>query len=94
MEKVDYPPDYQVDQANRVILEWLSPLNFFTTQNDIFSKLQEGTGNWFTNSDKFLKWKSEKVGVLWCPGIRKSCVRLNDLAGPNQIQRSGWLMVV
>ncbi|KAL9629418.1 MAG: hypothetical protein Q9204_005283, partial [Flavoplaca sp. TL-2023a] len=40
------------------ILEWLSPLNFFTTQQDIIARREEGTGQWLLDSSPFNHWLS------------------------------------
>ncbi|KAJ6449260.1 hypothetical protein C8R45DRAFT_1045102 [Mycena sanguinolenta] len=51
------------------IIEWVSPLNFFVRQDDIFSTRQEGTGEWLLNEKQFKRWESSIGGVLWCRGI-------------------------
>ncbi|KAJ7776672.1 hypothetical protein B0H14DRAFT_2401560, partial [Mycena olivaceomarginata] len=51
------------------IIDWLSPLNFFVRQDDIFSTRQEGTGEWLLQEKKFRQWESFIGGVLWCRGI-------------------------
>ncbi|KAI9683378.1 MAG: hypothetical protein M1829_005450 [Trizodia sp. TS-e1964] len=38
------------------ICEWLSPLNFPLQQNDLFSRHQPQTGQWFIDSDQFKEW--------------------------------------
>lgn len=52
------------------LLAWLSPLNFWTKQNDIFSRRQEGTGVWLLEDEVFRQWLSGVEKTLWCPGIR------------------------
>ncbi|KAJ7432121.1 ankyrin repeat-containing domain protein [Mycena galericulata] len=52
------------------MMEWMSPLNFFQRQADIFSNRQPGTGKWLLASPQFKDWESSQVGsVLWCRGI-------------------------
>ncbi|KAJ7453109.1 hypothetical protein FB451DRAFT_1565664 [Mycena latifolia] len=51
------------------IIEWLSPLNFFLRQADIFSTRQPGTGEWLLNDELFKKWKSGAGNTLWCRGM-------------------------
>ncbi|KAF8145524.1 ankyrin repeat-containing domain protein [Mycena galopus ATCC 62051] len=51
------------------IIDWLSPLNFFVRQDDIFSTHQEGTGEWLLQKAQFKGWESSVGGVLWCRGI-------------------------
>ena len=54
----------------RQITRWLSPLNFSQTQDDLFRRRKEGTGQWFLESAAFQEWMSSNGGTLWCPGIR------------------------
>ncbi|KAJ6495144.1 hypothetical protein C8R45DRAFT_986215 [Mycena sanguinolenta] len=59
-----------MEQSERkTIIEWLSPLNFFQRQDDIFSTRQEGTGEWLLKKKEFNRWESSVGGVLWCRGI-------------------------
>ncbi|KAI4120703.1 MAG: hypothetical protein LQ338_006827 [Usnochroma carphineum] len=51
------------------ILEWLSPLNFFKTQQDTFARREEGTGQWLLDSPFFQNWLSGIDRTLCCPGI-------------------------
>ncbi|KAJ6595809.1 ankyrin repeat domain-containing protein, partial [Mycena vulgaris] len=51
------------------ILEWMSPLNSFQRQADIFSNWQPGTGGWLLADAKFKEWKSVLGQVLWCRGM-------------------------
>lgn len=60
------------------VLDWLSPLMFGPKQNDVFEKRQEGTGEWFLQSDEFQHWLGDNSpSCLWCPGPRKFCVGYN-----------------
>ncbi|KAJ7113601.1 hypothetical protein C8R44DRAFT_596213, partial [Mycena epipterygia] len=51
------------------ILDWITPLNFFQRQADIFSAWQPGTGEWLLSDPKFSKWKSGPREILWCRGM-------------------------
>ncbi|KAJ6618678.1 hypothetical protein B0H10DRAFT_1222751 [Mycena sp. CBHHK59/15] len=51
------------------VIEWLSPVNFFPRQADIFSTRQDGTGEWLFEDDRFKAWKSSFGGCLWCHGM-------------------------
>ncbi|KAL8669376.1 MAG: hypothetical protein Q9168_006037 [Polycauliona sp. 1 TL-2023] len=50
-------------------LDWFSPLNFFKTQQDIFARREEGTGQWLIDSPTFQSWLSGSDRTLCCPGI-------------------------
>ena len=52
------------------MVEWLSPLNFFTKQSDVFEARQDGTGLWVLNSSALKEWETDVGNLLWCPGIR------------------------
>ncbi|KAJ7108293.1 hypothetical protein C8R44DRAFT_574530, partial [Mycena epipterygia] len=51
------------------ILDWITPLNFFEQQADIFSAWQAGTGEWLLSDAQFKDWESGSEKVLWCQGI-------------------------
>ncbi|KAF8140739.1 hypothetical protein K438DRAFT_2030434 [Mycena galopus ATCC 62051] len=60
----------QIDTAERArIIEWLSPLNFFKRQADIFSTWQQGTGNRLLSDPHFQEWEASSGKVLWCRGM-------------------------
>ncbi|KAJ6579249.1 ankyrin repeat-containing domain protein [Mycena vulgaris] len=51
------------------IIEWMSPLNFFQRQADIFSTWQPGTGDWLLTDVQFKMWKVSVGKILWCRGM-------------------------
>jgi hypothetical protein len=59
-----------LSQKMRDIVSWLSPLNFWSKQNDVFNTRLEGTGEWLLEHDKFKEWLSGTYRTLWCPGMR------------------------
>lgn len=60
--------DYQRDQEYQTIIDWLTPMNYATQQNDFIAQRQEGPGEWVLKikrisalaqadqSDSFLSW--------------------------------------
>ncbi|KAJ7229573.1 ankyrin repeat-containing domain protein [Mycena haematopus] len=50
-------------------LNWISPINFFLRQADIFQTQQKGTGEWLLANPKFQAWKTGSTQTLWCHGI-------------------------
>ncbi|KAJ7817632.1 hypothetical protein B0H13DRAFT_1506301, partial [Mycena leptocephala] len=56
------------DADLRTFAQWLSPLDFEATQENIFSKFAAGTGDWFINHPEFQRWISGEISLLWCPG--------------------------
>ncbi|KAJ7481648.1 ankyrin repeat-containing domain protein [Mycena latifolia] len=50
-------------------IEWLSPLNFFPRQAEIFGARELGTGKWLLEDERFQAWKSGSGKVMWCRGI-------------------------
>jgi hypothetical protein len=61
--------NHQKDEEMREIIQWLSPLNFTTKHQDIFSKHQEGTGQWLLDDKKFAQWEAGESRLIWCPGV-------------------------
>ncbi|KAJ7136752.1 ankyrin repeat-containing domain protein [Mycena epipterygia] len=57
------------DVKRQMIIEWMSPINFFQRQADIFSNLQPGTGQWLLANPRFKNWESRPGQILWCRGI-------------------------
>ena len=55
-------------EENQYILDWLTPIDYAPQQNDLISKREQGTGEWFLNSKEFQKWL-KKGQTLFCPGI-------------------------
>ena len=51
------------------ILQWISPSNFPGQQADKRTKRQDGTGEWFLNSQEFKHWCSTPHHTLLCHGI-------------------------
>ncbi|KAL5333815.1 hypothetical protein BJX70DRAFT_391927 [Aspergillus crustosus] len=46
-QTVEHLHQHQHDKQRVEILDWLSPTDYATRQNDLFSRRQEGTGEWF-----------------------------------------------
>ncbi|KAL8811285.1 MAG: hypothetical protein Q9200_001920 [Gallowayella weberi] len=59
--------ELQVEERNA--LTWLSPLEFYSKQNDSLSRHQAGTGRWLLDSTEFSSWVDGDQRVLWCPGM-------------------------
>jgi hypothetical protein len=59
----------QRQQERRVILDWLTPIDYFSQQSDFISRRQEGTGQWLLDSDEFQRWSNGSKQTLFCPGI-------------------------
>ncbi|KAJ7200212.1 hypothetical protein GGX14DRAFT_342912, partial [Mycena pura] len=51
------------------ILQWMSPVNFFERQADVFSTWQPGTGSWLLSSPGFREWETATGKTLWCHGM-------------------------
>jgi len=66
------PGRAEMEQERERIIEWLSPLNFFTRQSHIFGRRHPGTGEWLLQSDEFKNWVDNPAKTLWCTGDRKT----------------------
>lgn len=60
-----------LSSEERDLVNWLSPLDFFSKQSDALSRRQEGTGRWLLESNEFRSWLDTAGRVLWCPGMRE-----------------------
>ena len=62
---------YHGEAENRdIILNWLSPINFFLRHADISQMREKGTGGWLLEHPLFEKWEAGYGSTLWCQGIR------------------------
>ncbi|KAJ7582131.1 ankyrin repeat-containing domain protein [Mycena floridula] len=52
----------------RKFADWLSRLDFQTTQQHLISQWTPGTVDWFIEDATFKDWTTGKFNVLWCPG--------------------------
>ncbi|KAF8133575.1 ankyrin repeat-containing domain protein [Mycena galopus ATCC 62051] len=52
-----------------IIINWLSPINFFQRQADISQMREKGTGGWLLAHPLFKKWEADFGSTLWCHGI-------------------------
>ncbi|KAF7188357.1 Vegetative incompatibility protein HET-E-1 [Pseudocercospora fuligena] len=51
------------------ILDWLCPTDYSMQLQDNLEKCQPGTGKWFLENDRFLRWAHDNsYGTLFCPG--------------------------
>jgi hypothetical protein len=53
-----------------IILNWLSPINFFLRHADISQVRAKETGGWLLADPVFKKWESGSGSTLWCHGVR------------------------
>jgi hypothetical protein len=51
-------------------MEWMTPLNFFQRQSDVFGTWQVGTGEWLLEDPSLKDWESGSGEILWCHGMR------------------------
>ncbi|KAJ7572885.1 hypothetical protein C8J56DRAFT_570417 [Mycena floridula] len=66
---------FSPDKRRSAVLDWISALDFHSTQREIFAKRASGTGNWFIEHPQFLNWLSGNLKFLWClgnPGVGKT----------------------
>jgi Cdc6-like AAA superfamily ATPase len=60
---------HQENQEHAAILNWLTPIDFVSQQNDFIARRQEGTGTWLLGSIEYQSWRETKKQTLFCPGI-------------------------
>jgi hypothetical protein len=56
-------------EENKIILDWLTPLDYAPQQSDFITRRQKGTGQWLLESEKFQEWLTKSKQTLFCPGI-------------------------
>ncbi|KAL8889204.1 MAG: hypothetical protein Q9192_006056, partial [Flavoplaca navasiana] len=67
------------------IIAWLSPVDFWQKQDDVFSDAHPGTGQWLLDLQQFQRWLSGDPRDMWChgaPGSGKTvitCIVVNHL---------------
>ncbi|PKK46147.1 hypothetical protein CI102_8363, partial [Trichoderma harzianum] len=59
----------QLDQELQAIIDWITPIDYSSQQNDFIESRQPGTGEWLLNSKEFQNWINQKKQTLFCPGI-------------------------
>ncbi|KAF5616930.1 ankyrin protein [Fusarium sp. NRRL 25303] len=57
-----------VDQRLK-FLDWITPMNFTSDQEDHLERLHPGTGQWLFESEQFKAWVRGDYQTLYCPGI-------------------------
>lgn len=60
---------HQRDQEHQAIIDWLTPVNYASQQNNFISRRQEGTGEWLLQSNKFQQWLKQSKQTIFCPGM-------------------------
>jgi Cdc6-like AAA superfamily ATPase len=56
-------------EERRVILDWLTPIDYATQQSDFTSRWQTGSGQWLLDSAEFKAWVDNKNQNLFCQGM-------------------------
>ena len=51
---------------------WISLIDFLAQQSNFIGRRQEGTGQWFLNAPKFMRWLYRLNKTLFCPGIPRA----------------------
>ncbi|KAF7304384.1 Ankyrin 2,3/unc44 [Mycena chlorophos] len=57
------------DGEREKILNWIAPINFFSTHEALSVSRQENTGGWFLDHPTFKEWENGSGKILWCYGI-------------------------
>ncbi|KAJ7895436.1 hypothetical protein B0H13DRAFT_2665097 [Mycena leptocephala] len=61
--------EFRNDEQRDTLINWFSPINFFTRQQDIHDTQEPGTGEWFLANESVKAWILGLGTTLWCPGI-------------------------
>ncbi|KAK0442337.1 ankyrin repeat-containing domain protein [Armillaria borealis] len=94
MEKLQDNADQKQNQEIYLkIISWISPLNFRAVQSEIYSRRVDGTGRWFLESEKFLRWVDGTESCLWCPGNPGVGKTVLASIATNHLQTTGLLVL-
>jgi hypothetical protein len=66
---VDRINQRQDEQDRLAILNWLTPIDYTSQQNDFINRRQPGTGQWLLHSQEYQAWLKTSQLTLFCPGI-------------------------
>ncbi|KAJ7443730.1 ankyrin repeat-containing domain protein [Mycena latifolia] len=87
----------EIFTKEKEILNWITSLNFFQRQADVFRAWQPGTGEWLLSDATFNNWTLAPGGVLWCRGIL-ACIYLNhkerEVQTPENLLASVWKQLI
>jgi len=53
----------------KVVLGWLTPIDYAPQQSDFIGRRQPGTGQWLLDSEEYQLWVQTAKRTLFCPGI-------------------------
>ncbi|KAK4170041.1 ankyrin repeat-containing domain protein [Cladorrhinum sp. PSN259] len=59
----------RLEKERAEVINWISPLNFNPTQNELLTKRAPNTGSHLLNSEVFTEWLGKKGQTIWCNGI-------------------------
>lgn len=74
-QALDVPPNFNNDRqkfdsaSHLQRFGWISTYDHITEQHNRIRNRQEGTGQWFLDSPKVVRWLNEAKTTLCCPGI-------------------------
>ncbi|KAF5580596.1 ankyrin repeat [Fusarium subglutinans] len=69
----------QTADQRRKILDWITPMNFTSDQEDHLKRLQPGTGQWLLESDQFQGWVRGSEPELGLAPIRVALHEPDDI---------------
>jgi hypothetical protein len=60
---------WQADQENKIVLDWLTTIDYGSQQSDFIARRQAGTGQWLLDLTEYQEWTETAKQILFCPGI-------------------------
>ena len=67
--KIEIIENLQAVRERRVIINWLSPVDYASQQDAFIAKRQEGTGIWLLHSSEFQEWVNKKQSDVTLSGL-------------------------
>lgn len=65
----EHQDNQELHKEHKVILDWLTSIDFALQQNDFIVRRQPGTGQWLLDSMEYQEWIKTAKHTLFCPGI-------------------------
>ncbi|KAK5056146.1 hypothetical protein LTR84_012699 [Exophiala bonariae] len=72
------------------ILQWLTPIEYISQQNDNYNRRQPGTNQWFLESNEFQFWLETRGHTLFCQGMPGAGKTLLSAAVVRYLQNERW----
>ncbi|KAK2608979.1 hypothetical protein QQS21_002459 [Conoideocrella luteorostrata] len=85
-QEVQHLVKIQIDRHFESVLDWLTPIDYSSKQNDVFHRHQPETCQWLFSTEQFQDWLKNKGQILFCPGVPGAGKTTLTSVAVNQLQ--------